>query len=368
MRGVGGLRGQHDSLERRTATRGQGARRRGAALGGAVALAALASACGTGTAGRSGVGLGRLLSSAPYSNEVAWTTAGVYATVLVKRLPLASGMSLVRVDPSTGGMTAVPTTRDPRCAHDAVDALDRLADGGLAYVSICRPKQDVVLTLGGSVGQAWRGTPSGPPWSLLTRPDVETQVGSQTWRPDLTTGLGQVGALDCSATVTLQRYGVKGPSAGTVTAGGRTWPIDEGARGSADCSNGRTRRPRYSDDGQRLVLLISPNDHEGRATGYESWRVMVATADLGGQKLTGPTFDDAFDVQWVDGDRVVVAVNAGIYLIRLSTGKADLIQAGTAIALAVDPTGRQVVSVTGRGAAPDGTPLNELRLSPIPPA
>lgn len=153
-----------------------------------------------------------------------------------------------------------------------------------------------------------------------------------------------------------------------MTAGGRTWPIDEGARGSTDCLNGRTRRPRYSDDGQRLVLLISPNDHDGRATGYESWRVMVATADLGAQKLTGPTFDDAFDVQWVDRDRVVVAVNAGIYLIRLSTGKADLIQAGTAIALAVDPTGRQVVGVTGHGAAPDGMLLNELRLSPIPPA
>jgi len=85
-----------------------------------------------------------VLSTGAYSNTMAWTSDGIYAG------------STVRVDP---GLTRGPGKRrragvdnddGPRWDHGTVQGLDRLPHARLAYVAVCRPREDQVLILGGA--------------------------------------------------------------------------------------------------------------------------------------------------------------------------------------------------------------------------
>jgi len=90
-------------------------------------------------------------------------------------------------DPGSGAAQALTTTMDPRCDHGTVQGLDRLPHGWLAYVAVCRPREDQVLILGGLAGQAWAGRKGG--WEPADPARRVEQLQSQSWRPGLSAGL-----------------------------------------------------------------------------------------------------------------------------------------------------------------------------------
>jgi len=137
-----------------------------------------------------------VLSTGSYSTSVAWTSDGIFAASTVRNDP-----GRTRVGRGSGAAQAVTTTMDLRWDHGMVQALDRLPYDRLAHVAVCRPREDQVMILAAAPGKGWAGRLGR--WEPLTQPDVSMQLQSQSWRPGLSAGLGQVGDFDCSSTVCL---------------------------------------------------------------------------------------------------------------------------------------------------------------------